>query len=177
MAGRFDGLSDLEWQLFADMFPPATAAAGPWDAPYALSQGRQYLALRADHRLSLVRSPPWPPMGVQECGTSVAAAVASRWHAGRHASPDPRDCRGTRDDSVAVRGRRRLFFPLARAAVRAWPMAARARGSSSTASPTRLACPWRTAPRRPTGMSAPRSCRCWTPSTCGLASRDVRGNA
>ena len=23
MAGRFDGLNDMEWQLFADIFPPA----------------------------------------------------------------------------------------------------------------------------------------------------------
>jgi len=25
MAGRFTGLSDLAWQLFADLFPPASA--------------------------------------------------------------------------------------------------------------------------------------------------------
>jgi transposase len=28
MAGRYDGLSDLEWQLFADMFPPARPRLG-----------------------------------------------------------------------------------------------------------------------------------------------------
>src|SRR5688500_14325772 len=95
-------------------FPASTPAARPGDAPYPLSQGCQYLALWADHRLSLVRSPTWPPMGVQECGPSVAAAVAVRWHARDHASPDPRACRGTRDDAVAVRSRRRLVFPLAK---------------------------------------------------------------
>ena len=28
MAGRFEGLSDLEWQLFADMFPPESTPRG-----------------------------------------------------------------------------------------------------------------------------------------------------
>jgi hypothetical protein len=28
MAGRFHGLSDLEWRLFEDLFPPAPAKRG-----------------------------------------------------------------------------------------------------------------------------------------------------
>jgi hypothetical protein len=28
MAGRFDGLSDVEWPLFADIFPPAPPRRG-----------------------------------------------------------------------------------------------------------------------------------------------------
>ncbi|HEX2279393.1 MAG TPA: transposase [Candidatus Tectomicrobia bacterium] len=28
MAGRFEGLSDLEWHLFADIFPPASLKRG-----------------------------------------------------------------------------------------------------------------------------------------------------
>jgi len=28
MAGRFEGLSDLEWPLFADLFPPRSAPRG-----------------------------------------------------------------------------------------------------------------------------------------------------
>ena len=28
MAGRFDGLSDLEWQLLADLFPPPPLRRG-----------------------------------------------------------------------------------------------------------------------------------------------------
>jgi transposase len=37
MAGRFDGLSDLEWQLFADIFPPA---------PPRRSRGRPHTPFR-----------------------------------------------------------------------------------------------------------------------------------
>jgi hypothetical protein len=29
MAGRFEGLSDLEWQLFADVFPPEPTQREP----------------------------------------------------------------------------------------------------------------------------------------------------
>ena len=176
MAGRFDGLSDIEWQLFADIFPPAPLRRSRGDAPYAPSQSRQHLALRADHRLSLVRSSPGASMGVQKCGASVAAALASRWHARGPASPHPRHCRGARDHSMAVRGRRRLFFPLAKAAVRAWPMAAKVKASSSTVSPTRPACLWPTIPRLRMGMSALRSCRCWTRSTSEPAGVDAPGS-
>jgi len=28
MAGRFEGLSDLEWRLFEDVFPPAPPSVG-----------------------------------------------------------------------------------------------------------------------------------------------------
>jgi hypothetical protein len=100
-------------------------------------------------------------MGLQKRRASVAAALAGRWHSGRRASPNPRDCQGTRDDSMAVRGRGRLIFPPAKAAVRAWPMAGKAKASSVTALRTPLVCHWRQVPRPPMGMSAPKSSRCW----------------
>ena len=54
MAGRFEGVSDLEWRLFEDVFPPPTPEAWPWDAACAVSQGIKYVALRLDYRLSVV---------------------------------------------------------------------------------------------------------------------------
>ena len=39
MAGSFEGLSDLEWKLFADLFPPAPTKGGRGmpRAPFATS--------------------------------------------------------------------------------------------------------------------------------------------
>ena len=54
MAGTFEGLSDLEWKLFADRVSSGANEAGSWHATYPLSSGRQYVALRPDHRLPLV---------------------------------------------------------------------------------------------------------------------------
>jgi transposase len=176
MGGRFDGLSDLEWQLFADIFPPPPPRQGP-GMPY--TPFRQVVNPLLDVLITGCRwcdLPHDPPMGVQKCGPSGAAAVANRWHARGYASPDPRDYRGTRDDSVAVR-RRRWLFALAKAAVRIWLMEAKGKGASFTVSPTRLACPWPTIQHWPMAMSGPRCSRCWTPSASGLASLGVRANA
>ena len=41
-----------------------TAEARPWDAPCPFPKDREYLALRVDHRLSLVRCPAWTALGV-----------------------------------------------------------------------------------------------------------------
>ena len=57
MAGRFEGVSELEWRLFEDVFPPAPPKRG--------------------------RGMPHAPL---ECHPSLVAAVAGRWHAGRAAS-------------------------------------------------------------------------------------------
>jgi hypothetical protein len=130
MAARFEGVS-----------APAT---GAWEAPYPLSPGGEYVVGRADHRLPLVRSPLWAPLGVHKCRAARAAALAGRGDPGRDASPPPRHGRGTRDDSGAGRGRRWGICPLAQAALRAWRVAARAKGSSSLVLRTRQASPWRT---------------------------------
>jgi hypothetical protein len=53
MAGTFEGLSDIEWKLFADLFPPELVKRGR-GMPHPLSQGGQYLALRPLHRQPVV---------------------------------------------------------------------------------------------------------------------------
>src|SRR5262245_20385183 len=100
-------------------FPAGTAEARTWDAPCAFSQDLEYFALCFDHRLPLVRCPVRAAMGVEECDASLVAAVAGGWHAGRDASADSGDCRGTWDDSLGVWRRRWRFFPLGRGAARA----------------------------------------------------------
>ena len=92
MAGRFEGLRDLEWRLFADIFPPDTTETRPWDAACTFSDGMAYFALRFDDRLSLVRGPTWATMGVEERDASLVAALAGGWHPGRDASADFGDC-------------------------------------------------------------------------------------
>lgn len=156
MAGRFNGLSDLEWQRVAEMFPPA---------PPRRSRGRPHTPFRKGVNTWL-----------------DVLSTGCRWgdlprgpqgHACGHASPSPRHRRGTWDDSMAVRGGRQLVFPLAQAAVKAWPMAAKGTASSSPVSPTRPAYPGRTRPRRRRGVSAPRACRCWTQSPSEPAGLDA----
>jgi hypothetical protein len=39
MAGRFDGLRDMEWQLLADMFPPAPPRRSRATAPFPPGKG------------------------------------------------------------------------------------------------------------------------------------------
>jgi hypothetical protein len=134
MAGRFEGVSDLEWRLLEDVFPPAPPKRGR----------------------GMPHAPLWTAMSVKECDASLAATLAGGWHAGHHASADAGRGRGKRDDSLGVWRRGRRFFPLERVAARASPGEGKAKGSSSTASLTGAGCPWRTALRRPMGMSAPK---------------------
>jgi transposase len=169
MAGTFDGLTDLEWKLCADLFPlePTKRGRGMPHTPFRkVVHTLLYVLITGCRWCDL----PRPPMGLQERRASVAAVLAGRWHTGRDVSSCARAGRGTRADSVAVRRGGWRFFPLGKAAVRALPMAGRARVSSSTASRMRLVCRWLRAPRPPTGTSGPRLSRCWMPF------RSVRAN-
>jgi hypothetical protein len=62
------------------------------DTTYPLSQGRESVAVRADDRMPLVRSPARAIMDVEKRCVSVAPALAGGRHPRGHASPDPRDC-------------------------------------------------------------------------------------
>ena len=77
---------------------------------------------------------PWPCRAPRLGGSSGGRPMACS-----RPCPPPRDRRGTRDAAVAVRRRRWLLCPLAQAAVRAWPVAARVRASPSTVSQPRPA--------------------------------------
>jgi hypothetical protein len=104
-------------------------------AAYAVPLSREYLAGRANHGLPPVRPPTWGPIGFE----APRAALAGGRHARLHAILAPRW----------------RFLPLAKAAVRAWPMAAKARFPSSTAIRTTQASHWRTVRRPPTARARP----------------------
>src|ERR671939_512311 len=77
--------------LYRHLSPRAdTTRAG--DAAYPVSPGCEYVVVRADHGLPLVRSPARATMGVEKRRASMAPALAGRWYPRGHASPDPRDC-------------------------------------------------------------------------------------
>src|ERR687894_595190 len=106
MAGTFEGLSDLEWKLFADRFPAEPTKRG---------RGMPHPSFRQV-------SNTWLSILVTGC----------RWCdlPRGHASPSAWTGRGPRDDSVAIRWCGGRLCPLAKAAVRGSPMAAQAKGSS-----------------------------------------------
>ncbi len=116
-------------------------------------------------------------MGLQECRASGAAALAGRRHPRRHASASARARRGTRDDPGAIRRGGWRLCPLAQGAVRASPMAGKARASSSIASQRPRACRWPRAPRPPMGTSGPRSSHGWTRSTSAQVNGAGRAHA
>jgi hypothetical protein len=120
MAGRFEGLSDLEWHLLADIFPPALLKRGHGmpHTPFHKVVNTLLCMLITGCRWCYL------PRGPQRASKSAA----------------PGACRGARDDPVAVRGHRQLLLHLAKAAVRASPTAGRARESCSIVSPRQGAC-------------------------------------
>jgi transposase len=169
MAGTFDGLSDLEWKLVADVLPPAPPTQGvgmphtPW---------RKVVNTLLDVLITGCR---WCdlPRGPQGASKSAAQRWLQRWQAGWHprggASPPARAGRRAGDASVARRRRGWLFFPLAKAAVRALRMAGRAKASASTASQRVRACRCPRAPRLPMAPSGPKSSRGWQPGASARA--------
>jgi transposase len=108
MAGTLDGLSDLEWKLFADVLPPEPTKRGRGmpHVPYRkVVNTLLYVLITGCHGCDLPRG---------------------------DASPPARAGRRTRDDSVALWGGGWVMFPLAQAAVRASRMAGKAKASCST---------------------------------------------
>ena len=105
MAGRFEGLSDLEWQLFADILPPPPMQRGrgmpptPWRRVvttllYVLITGCRWCDI-----------PRGAPLGLEECCASLAEALAAGWDPDCDAGTAAGHCRGAGHDSVAVWGR------------------------------------------------------------------------
>jgi transposase len=62
MAGRFDGLSDMEWQLFADIFPPAPSrrSRGMPHTPFRkVVNTLLYVLITSCRWCDLPRGPQW----------------------------------------------------------------------------------------------------------------------
>ena len=133
MAGRFAGLSDLEWRLFEDVFPPAPPKRGR-GMPHAPFRKMVHTWLSV-----LITGCRWGdvPRGPQWASKSATHRWVQRWHGdGTLAAMQARmlglaEERG--DASVGVWRRRRRFFPLARVGARAAPAGGKAKASCSTA--------------------------------------------
>src|SRR4029434_9258570 len=102
MAGRFEGVSDLEWRLFEDVFPPAPPKRrrGMPHAPFRKILNTLLYILITGSRWCDV--PHGPQMGVEERHASLVATVAGGWHLGRDAGADSRYRRRTGQGLVAV---------------------------------------------------------------------------
>jgi hypothetical protein len=92
MAGRFEGLSDLAWQLFADIFPPKPIPSGRGMPHPPFRQVVNTLLYVLLTRCRWYGSPARAAMGIEKRRASVAPALADGWDPRGHVSPDPRDC-------------------------------------------------------------------------------------
>jgi transposase len=73
MAGRCEGLSDLEWKLFADLFPPEPTKRGRGmpHAPFRqVVNTLLYVMITGCRWCDLPRRPQW-----------ASKSTAQRWHA------------------------------------------------------------------------------------------------
>ncbi len=77
MAGRFEGLSDLEWHLFADVFPPAPLKRGrgmPHTPFRKVVNTLLYVLITGCRWCDLPRGPQW-------ASKSAAHRWLQRWQA------------------------------------------------------------------------------------------------
>ena len=77
MAGRFEGLSDLEWHLFADIFPPEPTPRGrgmPHPPFRKVVNTLLYVLITGCRWSDLPRVPPW-------ASKSAAHRGLQRWQA------------------------------------------------------------------------------------------------
>src|SRR5919108_4603610 len=94
MAGTFDGLSDLEWQLFADLLPPEPAKRG---------RGMPHTCVRKVlNSLLCVRIPGcrwWDlPRGPQWASKSAAHRWLQRWQGDSTLAAMPARLRGLAEE-------------------------------------------------------------------------------
>jgi transposase len=76
MAGTFAGLSDIEWQLFADLFPPGPTKRGrgmPHTPFRTVVNTLLYVLITGCRWCDLPRGPPW-------ASKSAAHRWWQRWH-------------------------------------------------------------------------------------------------
>ena len=54
MAGRFEGLTDLQWGFLSSFFPPTAKEAWERFSPSRPSQSTEFYSVHSDYRMSLV---------------------------------------------------------------------------------------------------------------------------
>ncbi len=77
MPGRFEGMSDAEWELFKNIFPEK-ARKGRGLPHYASAQGFEFAAVHFINRLPLVRSSARRSMGIKKRKPPLAEGMAFR---------------------------------------------------------------------------------------------------
>ena len=163
MAGRFEGVSDLEWRLFEDIFPPAPPKRG---------RGMPHVPFRKILNTLLyvlITGCRWcdVPCGPQWASKSATHRWLQRWQADGTLAALQARMLGIAEERGMIHGE----YGAMDGAFSPWqgwrrggrPTAAQARGFSSTASPRGAGCPWPTASRQPMGMSGPRCSHSWLP--------------
>jgi transposase len=83
MAGRFEGLSDLEWRLCKDVFPPAPQKRGRGmpHAPFRkLLNTLLYVLITGCRWCDVPRGPQWARRHQSPCRAEKARLVLSRRH-------------------------------------------------------------------------------------------------
>ena len=68
MAGRFEGLSDIEWKLFEDIFPKNPKKRSLRYASYSISLCVKQFALHINYWMSMVRPPTRKYLGIKKFG-------------------------------------------------------------------------------------------------------------
>ncbi|WP_202807211.1 hypothetical protein [Synechocystis sp. PCC 7509] len=96
MAGRFEGLSDLEWKLFEDVIGEKGEKRGR-GMPYAPFRHVINTLMKAiDYGLPLVRCTEGRSLGIKKFSPPMAKKLASRWNARATTSKDIRHRLGKR---------------------------------------------------------------------------------
>ena len=80
MAGRFEGLSDVEWQLFTDIFPPEPIRRGrgmPHPPFRRVVNTLLYVLITGCRWCDLPRGPPWASKSAAPCidGSSAGRSM------------------------------------------------------------------------------------------------------
>jgi transposase len=155
MAGRFEGVSDLEWRLFEDIFPPAPSKRGRGmpHAPFRKLLNTLLYILIAGCRWCDV------PRGLQWASKSATHRWLQRWQADGTLAAMQARILGIAEEQGMIRweyGAVDGAFSPWEGGARALPTGGRAKASSSTASRRATGCRWQIAPHLPTGMSAPK---------------------
>src|SRR5256885_15359489 len=98
MAGRFDGVSDLEWRLFEDVFPPAPPKRGRGmpHAPFRkIWNTLLSVLITGCRRCDVPRGPPWASKSATQRGLQ-------RWPVDRTLAAMPVRMRGIAEEQGMI---------------------------------------------------------------------------
>ena len=75
MAGRFEGISDLEWRLFEDIFPPKPEKRDRVRATLSIPPCAEHFTVRINNGMSLVRCSKRKHLGIEKCSPQMVEAL------------------------------------------------------------------------------------------------------